>query len=245
MIGALLLAAGKGARMQGSIPNKLLHPIGRSHAFSLSSLAFLEVGEIGEFAITYKDHEQRDALKASWKESLARKGLSADARPVHWIEGGEERQDSVQAGLLGFGNDVTHVLIHDCARPFIRPGTISRIALEVSRDRAICAARPLKDTLRRRCEPKGEASSPARTQTLERNDLWLIETPQGAPRTMLQDGLKEAQRLGLVLSDDMAAVELIGHPVGFLEPDYPNPKITTPDDFTYAEYLLKNEACID
>ena len=67
-----------------------------------------------------------------------------------------------------------------------------------------------------------------------------METPQGAPRAWLEEGLSKAQSQKILLTDDMAAVELAGHPVGMLDPGYPNPKITTPDDFSYAEFLLKS-----
>ena len=67
-----------------------------------------------------------------------------------------------------------------------------------------------------------------------------METPQGAPKSWLIEGLKKAKKENTILTDDMAAVELLGHPVGLLEPNYPNPKITTPDDFAYAQFLFQS-----
>ena len=67
-----------------------------------------------------------------------------------------------------------------------------------------------------------------------------METPQGAPIKWLRQGLEKARREEFAITDDMAAIELLGHPVGMLEP-VPNPKITTPEDFSYAEFLLKIE----
>jgi 2-C-methyl-D-erythritol 4-phosphate cytidylyltransferase len=239
VIGALLLAAGSGTRMRGKFSDKLLQPIGRSDAFSMSCTAFLLTPEIKSILIAYKDAKQQILLKTAIEQAIP---LSLEGQNIslNWVQGGTQRQDSVQAGLVAFPDEVTHVLIHDCARPFIRPETISAIAQEIARDRAICVARPLKDTLRRRTETTDSSSTPCPTHTVERANHWLIETPQGAPRQWLLDGLNSAKKEKRDVTDDMAAVELLGHPVGMIEPDYPNPKITTPDDFSYAQFLAQS-----
>jgi 2-C-methyl-D-erythritol 4-phosphate cytidylyltransferase len=142
--------------------------------------------------------------------------------------------------LLAFPDEITHVLVHDCARPFIRTQTILDCVHEVASDRAITVARPLKDTLRLRTENVEKPLTPGATKTLNRSNHWLMETPQGAPMSWLIEGLERAKNEKITLTDDMAAVELLGHPVGLLEPNYPNPKITTPDDFAYAQFLFQS-----
>ncbi len=164
----------------------------------------------------------------------------AHEKQVLWVQGGKERQDSVYAGLLAFPDEITHVLVHDCARPFIRTQTILDCVHEVASDRAITVARPLKDTLRLRTENVEKPLTPGATKTLNRSNHWLMETPQGAPKSWLIEGLERAKNENIALTDDMAAVELLGHPVGLLEPNYPNPKITTPDDFAYAQFLFQS-----
>ena len=145
MIGGLLLAAGSGSRMQGEVEDKLLHPIGAAHAFSLSCDAFLSVEELDCVVITYRNHDQLSRLQESWSHSLT--GFAhSKKKDVFWVQGGKERQDSVYAGLLAFPETMTHILIHDCARPFIRPHTISHCCQEIIRNRAITVARPVKDT---------------------------------------------------------------------------------------------------
>lgn len=239
MIGALLLAAGSGTRMKGEIRDKLLHPIGDNHAFGLSVRSFFQVPEIQRYVITYNNTNQLALLQKSWNEEMA---CSAPTKAplVDWVTGGKDRKDSVKSGLLAFPIEVTHVLIHDCARPFIRPYTISLLADEVRKDRAVSVARPLTDTLRSRNEWIENPLAPATTRTLDRSNLWKMETPQGAPREWLIDGLIRAEEIGRIVTDDMEAIELIGYKIGFLSPDYPNPKITTPDDFAYAKFLLQS-----
>ena len=239
MIGAILLAAGSGSRMQGEIEDKLLHPIGSSNAFSLCCHSFLELREIDYLIITYKTATQLERLQNSW-DKLSATVQEAHEKQVLWVQGGKERQDSVYAGLLAFPDRITHVLVHDCARPFIRTQTILDCVHEVASGRAITVARPLKDTLRLRTENVEKPLTPGATKTLNRSNHWLMETPQGAPKSWLIEGLKRAKNENIALTDDMAAVELLGHPVGLLEPNYPNPKITTPDDFAYAQFLYQS-----
>ena len=239
MIGAILLAAGSGSRMQGEIEDKLLHPIGSSNAFSLCFRSFLELREIDYLIITYKTVTQLERLQNSW-DKLSATVQEAHEKQVLWVQGGKERQDSVYAGLLAFPDEITHVLVHDCARPFIRTQTILDCVHEVASDRAITVARRLKDTLRLRTENVEKPLTPGATKTLNRSNHWLMETPQGAPKSWLIEGLERAKNENIALTDDMAAVELLGHPVGLLEPNYPNPKITTPDDFAYAQFLFQS-----
>ena len=239
MTGAILLAAGSGSRMKGEIEDKLLYPIGSSNAFSLCCRSFLQVREIDYLVITYRTATQLLRLQDSWDKLNATLEKSNE-KHVLWIQGGKERQDSVYAGLLAFPDEITHVLVHDCARPFIRTQTILDCVHEVASDRAITVARPLKDTLRLRTENVEKPLTPGATKTLNRSNHWLMETPQGAPKSWLIEGLERAKNENIVLTDDMAAVELLGHPVGLLEPNYPNPKITTPDDFAYAQFLFQS-----
>ena len=237
MIGALLLAAGSGSRMKGETEDKLLHPIGESNAFAKSCRAFLQVPEISIVSITYRDDAQRTRLMTLWNQVT----LSLQSNlEIIWVKGGKERQDSVENGLLSFPEDVLHVLIHDCARPFIQPTTISICANEILKDRAITIGRKLNDTLRQKIDHTDNPLLPGKTRTLDRSNLWLIETPQGAPRSWLLDGLKKSKIENINITDDMAAIELLGHPVGVLEPGYPNPKITTPEDFIYAKFLSQS-----
>ena len=239
MVGALLLAGGSGNRMRGETGDKLLHPIGSSNAFSLCIQAILQAEGVEKLVIVYKDETQLSRLKATFNQQQTSQGQLRET-DIYWTLGGKERQDSVRAGMEALPHEITHILVHDCARPFIRSQTIAQAASEIRKDRAITVARPLKDTLRFRVDQSDNALIPSPTRTLDRSRHWLMETPQGAPRTWLEEGLSKAQSQKILLTDDMAAVELAGHPVGMLDPGYPNPKITTPDDFSYAEFLLQS-----
>ena len=237
MIGALLLAAGSGSRMKGEVEDKLLQPIGGSNAFLLSCDAFLQSTPVEHLLILYKDAAQLEKLQIALEEKLY--PFSSKTK-IHWVKGGQDRQDSVWAGLCELPDKVTHVLIHDCARPFIKSQTICEAADLIAQDKAVCVARPLKDTLRLRIDPAVHPMQPSPTQTINRENHWLMETPQGGPKKWLIDGLRRARESQISITDDIAALELNGHPVIMLEPNYPNPKITTPDDFSYATFLSQS-----
>ena len=239
MLGAVLLAAGSGNRMQGEVEDKLLHPIGGSNAFQRSYKAFQQTDPIDCLVIVYKNDFQLSKLNVLCTE-VNEQSPTASHQKLTWVKGGQERQDSVWAGLQAFPKEVAHVLIHDCARPFIRPTTIAQMVTEVIKDRAVTVARPLNDTLRLRTERNGNPIQPSITRTIERSNHWLMETPQGAPRDWLIEGFKKARENGVLITDDMAAIELCGRPIGMIDPGYPNPKITTPDDFSYAKFLSQS-----
>ena len=236
MVGAVLLAAGSGNRMQNEVEDKLLHPIGHSNAFILSCEAFLHSEQIDSLVIVYKDNVQLCKLQ----ECLSRQPNRVEPKKILWVLGGKERQDSVWAGIHALPKEVSHVLVHDCARPFIRSSTINQIAHEIVKNKAVTVAKPLKDTLRLRTEYKENSLEPSTTRTINRTNHWLMETPQGAPLNWLIKGLEKVRNEGIVITDDMTAIELIDQPICMIEPDYPNPKITTPDDFLYAEFLLQS-----
>ena len=239
MVGAILLAAGSGKRMQGEMEDKLLHPIGDSNAFKRSYEAFLQTDSIEWLVIVYKNDSQLSKLKVLCTE-VNEQSPPARQREMIWVKGGEERQDSVWAGLHAFPDKVTHVLVHDCARPFIRSTTIALMIAEVIQDRAVSVARPLKDTLRLRTGPIVDPILPSITRTIDRSNHWLMETPQGAPKDWFSDGFKKAREDGVFITDDMAVIELCARPIGMIDPGYPNPKITTPEDFFYAEFLAQS-----
>ena len=223
--------------MKGEVKDKLLQPIGGSNAFLLSCDAFLKSTPVEHLVILYKDAAQLDKLQSALEEKLS--PLLSKTK-IHWVKGGQERQDSVWAGLCELPEEVTHVLIHDCARPFIKSQTICEAADLIAQDKAVCVARPLKDTLRLRTDPSVHPIQPSPTQTINRENHWVMETPQGGPKKWLINGLRHAIESQISITDDIAALELNGHPVVMLEPNYPNPKITTPDDFSYANFLSQS-----
>jgi len=216
---AILLAAGGSRRMEGTVPDKILAPLGGKPVFAHSAATFYRSGVIDTFIVTYRDQAQMV-------------GLSAYApTPTLFVPGGRERQDSVAAALAELPDDVGYVFIHDCARPLVRAEQLVALHKIVRREDAVVLAHRVTDTIK---EHRGEG----RLRTLVRRHLWAMETPQVFSRKLLCRAYARAAARKLVLTDDAAAVELLNHPIALLENPYPNPKLTTPADLAYLEFLL-------
>ena len=111
---AILLAAGSGSRMQGSVDDKILHNIADKPVWRHSFNAFETADCIDSFVIVHRDAAQKEAIASELPE----------AAHILFTLGGKERQDSVWAGLQAAPADTEIVLIHDCARPLIEPSAI-------------------------------------------------------------------------------------------------------------------------
>jgi len=154
-----------------------------------------------------------------------------DTLSVAVIAGGETRQQSSFLALEEArrrGADL--VLIHDAARPFISSSLISAVIEAAVSSGAAAAALPVTDTIKEVTD--------AGVRTLRRQDLVAMQTPQAA-RTQL---LYEAhQAIGEQFTDEMGLLEAFGvHPV--IVPGEPNNfKITTPEDFARAQFMVGTE----
>jgi 2-C-methyl-D-erythritol 4-phosphate cytidylyltransferase len=218
----ILLAAGSGRRMQGAVPDKVLAPLAGRPVFAHSAAAFMASGVADFYAVVYRDQRQMLALAA------------CAPTPSVLVRGGRERQDSVERALAALPPDIAYVFIHDCARPLIRPEQLRALHRIVRRQRAVVLAHRVTDTIKE----KGR-----RLRTLDRSRLWAMETPQVFPRALIVRAYARAQARGRRVTDDAAAVELLGRSgpaIALLENPHPNPKLTTPADLAYVEYLLRS-----
>lgn len=151
------------------------------------------------------------------------------------LEGGAERQDSVWAGLRALDRDVEIVVIHDAVRPFIDAEMIERAVEAAQRHgAAIYAVRP-RDTVKRGAADRVE-------ETLPRDQLWLVQTPQAFRYELIREAYEEAFQRGLYGTDDAALVEWLGREVVVLEGRHWNLKITTPEDLEIARLMLTRDS---
>lgn len=236
MHGAILVAGGSGLRMKGDVKDKLLHPIMGSNAFRMCCEAFVKSKAIAFLTVVYRDEDQKKALNDEYE--IVRKKTDCSLSPI-MTKGGEERKDSVLHGLQALPDACKFVQVHDCARPMIRPSTVSMIAREVEAKGAVVACRPAQDTVRQIEATETDPNNPQSTKTLERHKLWLMETPQAARKDWLMQGFHEAAKQKISITDEIAALELISKKTAFLELGYPNPKITKMDDLDFIQYLLQ------
>lgn len=219
---AILLAAGRGQRMQGRVADKVLAPLGGRPVFAHVAAAFMESSVADYYVIVVRDQAQSIALSAY------------APTPAQFVVGGKERQDSVARALSVLPADIEYVFIHDCARPFVRVEHLVALLKIVRKEGAVVLAHRVIDTIKRH-DDEGHLKD------LDRERLWAMETPQVFERELIVKAYAKALARERKLTDDAAAVELVGHPVALLENAHPNPKLTTPADLAYAEFLLARE----
>ena len=216
---AILLAAGSSRRMSGSVPDKILALLAGKPVFAHSAATFFRSGVIDTFVVTYRDQHQLLELSAY------------APTPSLFVRGGAERQDSVAAALAELPDSVDYVFIHDCARPLVRVEQLVALHKIVRSEDAVVLAHRVIDTIKKH---RGEGL----LRTLDRDRLWAMETPQVFSRDLITRAYARVADKKLRITDDASAVELLKHPIALLENTYPNPKLTTPSDLPYLEFLL-------
>ena len=153
-------------------------------------------------------------------------------KPWQLVAGGVERQDSVWNGVNATTAESEIIAIQDGARP-CTPLAAIQLALVTAREMgAAVLAKRLADTLKR---GDGEGQI---VGTVDRENLWTVQTPQVFRREIILAALAKVRDEGLSITDDTAACEALGQSVKLVECDQPNPKATTPADLPYIESLL-------
>ncbi|HJP23426.1 MAG TPA: bifunctional 2-C-methyl-D-erythritol 4-phosphate cytidylyltransferase/2-C-methyl-D-erythritol 2,4-cyclodiphosphate synthase [Alphaproteobacteria bacterium] len=220
---ALIVAAGRGQRLGGSLAKQYLE-LGGCALLTHSVSAFANHEAVGPVRVVISaDDEQTYRAAVSGLELL---------EPVI---GGAERQESVRLGLESLeGLAPDRVLIHDAARPFVSAGVIDRVLAALEQGPGAVAAVALADTLKRQT-----AASRTIAATVDRAGLWRAQTPQGfAYAEILAAHRAAAQSAGPDFTDDAAVAEAAGLTVELVAGDEDNFKITTTDDMERARRLF-------
>lgn len=227
---AIVLAAGKGSRMNSDIPKQYLSLLGKPVLFY--SLQAFEESNVDEVILVTGSGEQ-DYCK---KEIIEKHHLK---KVVHMVEGGAERYHSVHHGLLA-AEGASYVLIHDGARPLVTPEVINRAIKTVSETGGCVVGMPVKDTIQLVDESGRIISTPDRRST------WMAQTPQCFAYELALSSYNNAIACGdSTITDDAMVVRRYGNAgVVMMEGGYENIKVTTPEDIAVAECFLKMRGCI-
>ena len=134
--------------------------------------------------------------------------------------GGKERKDSVANGLDKVTSD--YVLIHDAARPFLNVESLEELKNAVEKYNAAILAKKAVDTIK--VVEDGKI-----VKTLDRNTIYLAETPQGFKTELIKNCYKECENR--IFTDDASLVESLGYDVYIVESKYNNSKLTNKEDF--------------
>lgn len=221
MLTAIIVAGGSSQRMGF---DKLLALLGDRPVLAHTLDAFERTPSVDEIILVARSERVEEF------EELVRQN---DFRKVSAVvPGGEQRHDSVRAGLKQVKADAAFVAVHDAARPLVTPEQIERV-VELARVHGGAAlAEPITNTLKRadeNCIVIGGVS---------RENLYAMQTPQVFARDLLDKAYAAIASDKLSVTDEVSAVEHIGGKVVLLPNDEWNAKITYPRDLVLAQAAL-------
>lgn len=217
-VGVVIVAAGSSRRMGGGLP-KQFRILGGEPVLARTIRTFARALPQASIAVVLPAEQI-----LFWRDLAARFDL-----PLHVaIAGGEERFHSVKNGIDAIGRDRGLIAVHDGVRPLTTIELIRRtVACAAAHGAAIPAVAPA-DSLR--------LVTDGGSEVVDRARMRLVQTPQ----VFLADWLRAAYELPYdpAFTDDATAVERLGHPVFLCEGERTNLKLTTREDFLFAEALL-------
>ncbi|MCS3508787.1 2-C-methyl-D-erythritol 4-phosphate cytidylyltransferase [Achromobacter sp. AGC78] len=158
--------------------------------------------------------------------------LAGLPRTVWRACGGATRADTVAGALADSGvADDTWVLVHDAARPGLPEGALRRLI-------DACLADPVGGLLALPVADTVKGGRDRVERTLDRNGLWLAQTPQMFRAGVLRDALTAASVNGVTVTDEASALEAAGYAPLLVPGALRNFKVTWPDDFELMEKWL-------
>lgn len=223
---AIVLAAGKGSRMQSAVPKQYLELCGKPVLYY--SLAAFEESFIDEIILV----AGKDDISYCKEQIVERYGFQ---KVTKIIVGGAERYLSVYQGLLA-AEEADYIYIHDGARPFVDAAILSDAKACVEQYQACVAGMPVKDTI------KIVDAEDFAKETPERKYVWQVQTPQVFSYALVReayDMLMEDQNAYSVTDDAMVVETMLNYPVKLFQASYKNIKITTPEDLQIAELFVQ------
>ena len=218
----IIVAAGLGTRLGLQTPKALVKLCGRSLvARTLDRLLAVEFGDPLVIVIP-----------AGYEDAF-REALNDIPAAIQYVEGGQERRDSVKRGLDVLNPDTEIVAIHDAARPF--PTALSVCtAIEAARQYgAATLATPVIDTILM------DEGAGFMGTTPDRSLLWACQTPQVFQVDVIRRAYADEKNKDVPCTDDATMAQRIGCQVKLVDGGAMNFKITTKRELAFASYLLE------
>jgi 2-C-methyl-D-erythritol 4-phosphate cytidylyltransferase len=221
--GAVIVAAGRGSRF--GRPKQLVE-LGGKPMLAWSIEVFASMPEISDVAIVTEREFIEDVQRVAT-------GLVRSASLVV-VAGGVDRQASAANGIAALPQHCAGILIHDGARPFVRPSDVRAGMRAVRPGVAALLAAPVVDTIKV-VDDRGKV-----VRTLDRASLWAAQTPQFATARDMRAAHAEAVNHDWPrATDDAALLERHGIDVVVVESPVENVKVTHPADLQRAEAIAQ------
>jgi len=221
VISAIIVAGGKGERLGANLPKQFLNLSGKPILrWAVEKISVCP--KITEIAVVVPEQYI----------NLARQIFPEPE--IKLVSGGNERQDSVFAGLFACSQSAQWILIHDGVRPFPSKNLIERVIESAEKYGGAVPGLAMKETIKE-VEPKSSKA----LSTVDRARLYSIQTPQVFRRDLIISAYQRAVNLGFYATDDAGIVEWNGGEVVVVSGEETNLKITTSLDFKLAELIAE------
>ena len=222
---AIVVAAGSGQRF-GNTGKSFASLHGKPMAW-WSLMAAAESASVDELVLVCGEHSHAAALAIA-------ADFPAD-KPFAVVLGGARRQDSALAGINATSGLVDLVAIHDAARPLAPSALFDAVIGAARQHGAAIAAAPVSDTIKR-------VAHHAVVETIPRDDLVSVQTPQAFRKALLLDAFAGAARQRIDVTDEASLIEQIGGTVWIVPTIGSNMKVTYPGDLAIVEALMSRRA---
>ncbi len=224
-VSAIIVAGGRGTRMNGPVPKQYLEVGGRP-ILSHTVLVMDKCKNIDDLIVVVPENDIDFCRRTIISPLRLQKNYQL-------VPGGKKRNDSVYNGLKVLDNRTDVVIIHDGVRPFIKPEQVDAcIAGSISSGACILGI-PVSDTL------KSINQAGYIDGTLERSGIWYAQTPQAFRYDVIRKAHENAKREVNNVTDDAILVERMGIHVKIIMGSKKNIKITTLEDLELARVILK------
>ncbi len=224
---AIVPAAGIGERMGAGLPKQYL-PLADRPVLLHTLDRLLTAPRVAGVVLALRADD-------TWWSTLR----YAPDKPLHVVTGGDSRAASVLAALDHLARHAgadTPVLVHDAVRPLLHGADITRLCDEPLDEHGCLLATPLTDTVKR-ADAAGHI-----TETVPRENLWAVQTPQRFRLDTLRTALRQALAAGVEPTDEAQAMERAGFRPRLVPGRRDNLKITVPQDLPLAQCLLAAQA---
>lgn len=220
---AIVLAAGSGKRMEQDIPKQYMNLGGAP--LMVHCLRTFQESKCTQIVLVVAPGDVEKCRREIIEKYQITKCIAI-------VEGGEERYDSVYAGLQAISDG--YVLIHDCARAFVSIDIIHRCMSAVALYESCVVGMPTKDTVKLTDDHRKVLDTP------NRSNVWIVQTPQCFEYNLIKSAYdKVIADADTTITDDAMVVEkATQHEVHMIEGSYMNIKVTTPEDVAFGEAIL-------
>ncbi len=227
-ISVIILAAGKGRRMEQNINKQFLEVNGKP-ILSYTIEAFVAQEGIDEIVLVINPLEEKMI------ETKVLAHIEGERKNrIRIAYGGKERYNSVYNGLIALDEQCEAVLIHDGARPLISRAVIEKTIQTLKKHDGCLVGVKAKDTYKI-VGPTMEVK-----RTVCRDELFQIQTPQGFKKHVILEAYKNAgDSFNKITDDGMMVEQFTDYKVIVIEGEYRNIKVTTPEDLEIMKTLLK------